>query len=73
MAFPKNITKEYLLVELLNNIENLAEDQSQILDKLPNYIGSIDAIALMKATLLYGSGRTKLKLKPIVQNVLQHA
>jgi hypothetical protein len=72
-SFPKNITREYLLVDLLNNMENLAEDQSQTLDKLPNNIGSFNTDALMKATQLYGNGKTKRKLKSIVRNVLQHA
>jgi len=72
-SFPKHITREYLLVDLLNNIENLAEDQSHTLDKLPNRIGSFDAEALMKATQLYGKGKTKRRLKSIVRNVLQHA
>ena len=72
-SFPKNITREYLLVDLLNNMENLAEDQSQTLDKSPNNIGSFNTDALMKATQLYGNGKTKRKLKSIVRNVLQHA
>jgi hypothetical protein len=54
-------------------MENLAEDQSQTLDKLPNNIGSFNTDALMKATQLYGNGKTKRKLKSIVRNVLQHA
>jgi len=72
-SFPKNITREYLLVDLLNNIEDLAEDQSQTLDKLPNNIDSFNADALMKATQLYGNGKTKRKLKSIVRKVFQHA
>jgi hypothetical protein len=72
-SFPKNISREYLLVDLLNNIEDLAEDQSQTLDKLPNNIDSFNADALMKATQLYGNGKTKRKLKSIVRNIFQHA
>jgi hypothetical protein len=71
-SFPKNITREYLLVDLLNNIEHLPEDQSQTLDKLPNNIDSFNADALMKATQLYGNGKTKRKLKSIVRTVFQH-
>jgi hypothetical protein len=71
-SFPKTITREYLLVDLLNNIEDLAEDQSQTLDKLPNNIDSFNADALMKATQLYGNGKTKRKLKSIVRTVFQH-
>ena len=72
-SFPKNITREYLLVDLLNSMESLAEDQSETLDKLPNNIGSYDTDALMKATQLYGTGKTKRRLKSIVRNILQHA
>jgi len=72
-SFPKNITREYLLVDLLNNIDHLAEDQSQTLDKLPNNINSFNADALIKATQLYGNGKTKRKLKSIVRTVFQHA
>lgn len=72
-SFPMNITREYLLVDLLNNMENLAEDQSQTLDRLPNNIGSFNADALMKATQLYGNGKSKRALKTIVRNALQRA
>jgi len=71
-SFPKNISREYLLVDLLNNIEELAEDQSQTLDKLNNNIDSFNAEALMKVTQLYGNGKTKRKLKSIVRNVFKH-
>ena len=54
-------------------MENLAEDQSHTLDRLPNKIGSFNAEALMKTTQLYGKGKTKLKVKSIIRNVLQHA
>ena len=72
-SFPKNISREYLLVDLLNNIEELAEDQSQTLDKLNNNIDSFNAEALMKVTQLYGNGKTKRKLKSIVRHLFQHA
>jgi hypothetical protein len=72
-SFPINISREYLLVELINNLENLAEDQSQVIEKLPNNIRSFNADALMKATQQYGTGKTKRTLKSIVRNVLQFA
>jgi hypothetical protein len=70
-SFPKSISREYLLVDLLNNLDNLAE--SQAIDKLPNNVRSFNADALMKATQQYGTGKTKRTLKSIVRNVLQHA
>lgn len=72
-AFPKNISKEYLLVDLLNNLDLLAEDQAVIVDKLSGTIHSFNLDALMKAAQQYGSGKTKRTLKSIVRNLLQHA
>ena len=72
-SFPKNITREYLLVDLLNNMESLAENQSETLNRLPNNIANFNTDALMKATQLYGTGKTKRRLKSIVRNILQHA
>ena len=72
-SFPKNISREYLLVELLNNLESLAEDQNLVLEKLSNNVRSFNTDALMKATQQYGSGKTKRVIKSIVRKLLQHA
>ena len=72
-SFPKKISREYLLVDLLNNLDNLAQDQTQAIDKLQNNIRNFNADDLMKATQQYGTGKTKRTLKSIVRNVLQHA
>ncbi|MFM1792598.1 MAG: hypothetical protein RLZZ252_952 [Bacteroidota bacterium] len=72
-SFPKNISREYLLVDLINNLDTLAEDQTQTIDKLQDYVANFNIDALMKVTQQYGSGKTKRTLKSIVRNVLQHA
>ncbi len=72
-AFPKHISREYLLVDLLNNLDTLAEDQIHAVYKLPSNVRNFDTDALMKATQQYGTGKTKRTLKSIVRNVLQHA
>ena len=54
-------------------MESLAEDQSETLNRLPNNIANFNTDALMKATQLYGTGKTKRRLKSIVRNILQHA
>ena len=72
-SFPKNISREYLLVDLINNLDTLAEDQTQTIDKLQDYVANFNIDALMKVTQQYGSGETKRTLKSIVRNVLQHA
>jgi hypothetical protein len=72
-SFPQKITREYLLVDLLNNFESLAEDKKNIVDKLTRNVLSFNMDALMKATQQYGNGTTKRIIKLIVRKVLQHA
>ena len=72
-SFPQKITREYLLVDLLNNFESLAEDKKNIVDKLTRNVLSFNMDALMKATQQYGNGTAKRIIKLIVRKVLQHA
>jgi hypothetical protein len=72
-SFPKKISREYLLVDLLNNLDSLAEDQSKTMDKVQNTVSSFNAEALMRATQQYGTGKTKRIVKLMVRNLLQHA
>jgi hypothetical protein len=72
-TFPRNVSLEFLLVDLLNNLENLAEDQTQVIDKLPNNLRNFNTNALLKATQLYGTGKTKRTLKSILRDQLQNA
>jgi hypothetical protein len=72
-SFPQKITREYLLVDLLNNFESLAEDKKSIVDKLTRNVLSFNMDALMKATQQYGNGTAKRIIKLIVRKVLQHA
>ncbi len=70
-AFPKNITKEYLLVELLNNLDRLAEDNTQLLDKLKKNILNYNSDLLMKATQQFGIGETKQTLKKLLRSIFK--
>ena len=65
-SFPKEITNEFLLVDLLNNSQNLAEDFSQTIEKLKNKLHHFNTSDLMKATQQYGTGQTKGILKVIL-------
>jgi hypothetical protein len=62
-----------MLVDLLNNLESLAEDQTLVLEKLPENVRRFDIDALMKVTQQYGSGKTKRLIKSIVRKLLKHA
>lgn len=58
-AFPKRQTEEFLIVELINNLELLAEDQPKILEKTLKKAKILDSSALTEAAQQYGTPRTK--------------
>jgi hypothetical protein len=66
-SFPNVITREFLLVDLLNNLESLAEDKMMLLNKLPLKLKEYNLIDLMKIIQKYGSGKTKQLLKSIIR------
>jgi len=70
-SFPGELTKEFLLVDLLNNLDELAEDQNQVLKRLPDHLQSFNTDELMKVTQQYGTGKTKQLIKKILR--LQYA
>jgi len=72
-SFPNQLTKEFLLVDLLNNLDELADDKDQTLKNLPIILNGINDDDLMRVTQQYGSGRTKQMLKSMYRNKIQHA
>ena len=72
-SFPNQLTKEFLLVDLLNNLDELAEDQNQTIKSLTSNLSSFNDDELMRVTQQYGSGRTKQLLKSIYRNNIHHA
>ena len=72
-SFPNQLTKEFLLVDLLNNLDELADDKNQTIKNLPIILKDINDDDLMKVTQQYGSGRTKQMLKSMYRNKIQHA
>jgi hypothetical protein len=66
-SFPKSVTKEFLLVDLLNHLEYLAEEQYSVINKLPSKLKEYNLTELMKITQQYGSGKTKRILKSLIR------
>lgn len=58
-AFPKTLTKEFLLVDLVNNLDKLAEDREQVLARVRERAAHLDRSALKRAAQEYGMVRTK--------------
>lgn len=63
--FPKKLSREYLVVDLLNNLKYLAEDEQMILENLQKNIHTFEAKALQANAQRYGTIRTKKILQQI--------
>ncbi len=66
-AFPVTLSKEYLVIDLINNLEELAEDQEQIVKNFQKNVNRFEASELVKVAQQYGSGRTKKLVKSVLR------
>lgn len=66
-AFPRVASREFLLVDLVNNLDRLAEDQEDVLSRAEMRAAEMDAKALKKAVRDYGGQRTKRVLGPLFE------
>jgi len=66
-SFPKKLTKEYLLIDLLNNLYLIAESQDDVLKKISEKITEFDQQKLRKLALRYGSGLCKALNKSFIK------
>ena len=60
------ISREYLLVDMLNNLDQLAEDPDVLLDAVRRRLDRFDAARLEQALRDYGSARTRRLFRPWV-------
>ena len=58
-GFPTKLTKEFLLVDLLNNVKYLTEDVSQLQLKVEKNLNQFDKELLMKLSAKYGKVATR--------------
>lgn len=57
--FPKALTKEFLLVDLVNNLDQLVEAKTEVLERVRERASSLDSPRLRRAVRYYGNVRTK--------------
>lgn len=57
--FPKKITSEFLIVDVINNLGELAEDKSKVLQMAERKLRDFDRTTLMRAVTEYGSVATR--------------
>lgn len=63
--FPKRLTPEFLLVDLLNNLEQLAEDPAHVLQQAKTKATAFDPVKLRQAFQCYGSAATRKLAKEL--------
>lgn len=66
--FPKKLTEEFLFVDLVNNLDELAEDSGSLLTRLRNKASSLNKSTFIKAVKEYGSLQTKKFFLNMIEN-----
>lgn len=66
--FPKKVTKEFLLTDLLQNIDKIAEEQEVVYKKVTSEIRKTDNSKLLRTAVRYGSASVTRKIKTIINN-----
>ena len=61
--FPKKLTPEFLYVDLLNNLEELAEDRDAVLSQARNKLMSFNQPRLQEALNSYGNMATRKRVR----------
>jgi hypothetical protein len=61
--FPKKLSREFLYVDLLNNLEELAEDRDVVLGQARSKLPSFDMDRLQEAIESYGNMATRKRLR----------
>ena len=64
--FPKKVTEEFLLVDLVNNVDALAEDRNEVLQKVLLKARSMDKKKLKYIVNTYGGVRAKKMLNSVI-------
>lgn len=61
--FPKKLSREFLYVDLLNNLDELAENRDAVLSEARRQLGSFDLGRLQDAATSYGNLATRKRLR----------
>lgn len=67
--FPKKLTSEFLLVDLINNLDTLAEDPKEVLSKVKSKAKTMDVKKLQKAVKMYGGVKAKKVFMPVFNSI----
>lgn len=65
--FPLSLSNEFLLIDLVDNVDRLSEDREKILTLIKEKVKSMDFEKLQSMVLLYGSSRSKKFFSTLLQ------
>lgn len=65
--FPKKLSEEFLLVDLVNNLDTLAEDKEMVLSKAKEKAGKLDLAKLKRTVSAYGGAKAKKVFSSILE------
>jgi hypothetical protein len=72
--FPSKVTPEFLLVDLVNNIDHLAEDRDIVLQQVVSKIKEMKSVKFGSTLEKYGTAKTKKLLGLLIESLhLEHA
>jgi hypothetical protein len=64
--FPKSLTQEFLLVDLVNNLESLAEDRNDVLEKVLEKAKTMNVKRVKQAVSNYGGAKARALFSSIL-------
>jgi len=70
--FPKKLTPEFLLVDLVNNLNALAENPKEVLSKVKVKARTMDVKKLQKTVKAYGGVKAKKLFIPMLNKMEHH-
>ena len=64
--YPIKLSQEFLLVDLVNNLEKLAEDQGEVMKNVLSKANDMDRRKLKQTVSVYGNAKAKKLLAPLM-------
>jgi hypothetical protein len=64
--FPEKLTEEFLLVDMVNNLDKIAEDQDSLLKNIVSKAFSMNRKKLQQSLVAYGNAKAKKMLSSIL-------
>ena len=58
-AFPKSLSREFLLIDMVDNLSKIAENKADLLKRIQNRIEAFDQQAILECSRKYASPTTR--------------